>query len=282
MSVCAPGWIERLLVSRSHVTPESISTRCGDTRNSEAGRNGNRSWCLILSPIGPYSFRVSSVADTPSNPDVSSPEAEQAGGAPAPGAELEGVIDVLGALACGEMSAFERMAADSRMAPTLSDKAALAGMAAAEFGHFRSLCARLREFGIDPEEAMQPFVAPLDTFHDLTAPKDWLESLVKAYVGDGIARDFYREVSAYMDPRSRDLVREVLADMGQAAFAVDRVRAAIDANPAVGGGWTGRPSCDCCRHRPPTSPNSGGCSSGSSRHTPSGCAYSACPADASE
>ena len=27
----------------------------------------------------------------------------------------------------------------------------------------------------------------LDTFHDLTAPADWLESLVKAYVGDGIA-----------------------------------------------------------------------------------------------
>ena len=69
----------------------------------------------------------------------------------------------------------------------------------------------------------------------LTAPADWLESLVKAYVGDGIARDFYREVAAYMDPRSGGLVREVLADMGQAAFAVDRVRGAIDANPAVGG-----------------------------------------------
>ncbi|HSP38426.1 MAG TPA: ferritin-like fold-containing protein [Frankiaceae bacterium] len=151
------------------------------------------------------------------------------------GPQHDGVIDVLGALACGEMSAFERMASDARMAPTMSDKAALAGMAVAEFQHFRSLCDRLREFGIEPESAMQPFVVPLNTFHDLTAPADWLESLVKAYVGDGIARDFYREVAAYMDPRSRDLVREVLADMGQAAFAVDRVRAAIDANPAVGG-----------------------------------------------
>jgi hypothetical protein len=149
--------------------------------------------------------------------------------------EREGVVDVLGALACGEMSAFERMASDARLAPTLSDKAALAGMAAAEFEHFRALCQRLREFDIEPEVAMQPFAEPLDTFHDLTAPADWLESLVKVYVGDGIARDFYREVSAYMDPRSRDLVREVLADVGQAAFAVDRVRAAIDANPAVGG-----------------------------------------------
>jgi hypothetical protein len=189
----------------------------------------------MLSPIGPYSSRVSSVADTPKGSLAASSEAELVGGAPSPGAEFEGVVDVLSALACGEMSAFERMAADSRMAPTLADKAALAGMAAAEFDHFRSLCARLRELGIEPEESMQPFVEPLDTFHDLTAPKDWLEGLVKAYVGDGIARDFYREVSAYMDARSRDLVREVLADMGQAAFAVDRVRAAIDANPAIAG-----------------------------------------------
>jgi hypothetical protein len=133
------------------------------------------------------------------------------------------------------MSAFERMAADARMAPDLSDKAALAGMAAAEFQHFRALCDRIREFGVEPEAAMQPFVDPLNTFHDLTSPADWLESLVKAYVGDGIARDFYREVAAYMDPRSRDLVREVLADMGQAAFAVDRVRAAIASQPQLAG-----------------------------------------------
>lgn len=177
----------------------------------------------IISRIGPYSSGVSSAPG------------RQADAEPPGAAHREGVIDVLGALACGEMSAFERMAADARLAPTLSDKAALAGMAAAEFQHFRALCDRLREFGVEPEDAMQPFLEPLTTFHDLTGPADWLESLVKAYVGDGIARDFYREVAAYMDPRSRDLVREVLADMGQAAFAVDRVRAAIDANPAVGG-----------------------------------------------
>jgi hypothetical protein len=151
------------------------------------------------------------------------------------GPERQGVIDVLGALACGEMSAFERMAADARLAPDLNDKAALGAMAVAEFSHFRQLCDRLREFDVAPEQAMAPFVEPLNTFHDLTAPADWLESLVKVYVGDGIARDFYREVAAYMDPRSRDLVREVLADMGQAAFAVDRVRSAIATNPAVGG-----------------------------------------------
>jgi hypothetical protein len=146
-----------------------------------------------------------------------------------------GLIDLLGALAYGELSAFERMASDARLAPCMGDRTALAGLAAAEFGHFQQLCSYLTSLEVNPETAMAPYVAALDTFHDLTAPADWLESLVKAYVGDGIARDFYREVSAYLDPPSRDLVRTVLGDTGQAAFAVDRVRAAITADPRVAG-----------------------------------------------
>jgi hypothetical protein len=146
-----------------------------------------------------------------------------------------GLIDLLGALAYGELSAFERMASDSRMAPNLGDRTALAAFAAAEFGHFQQLFQYLSSLGVDPEAAMAPYVAALDTFHNLTAPADWLESLVKAYVGDGIASDFYLEVAAYLDPASRDLVRLVLGDVGHAAFAVDRVRAAIAADPRVGG-----------------------------------------------
>ena len=44
---------------------------------------------------------------------------------------------------------------------------------------------------------------PLEAFHDHTAPADWLEGLVKAYVGDGFAADFYREVAAYLDDETR-------------------------------------------------------------------------------
>jgi hypothetical protein len=58
---------------------------------------------------------------------------------------------------------------------------------------------------------------------------------VKAYVGDGIAEDFYREVAAYLDPSSRALVVEVLEDTGHSAFAVDRVRAAIALEPKLAG-----------------------------------------------
>jgi hypothetical protein len=161
--------------------------------------------------------------------------------APGDGADLadpeyrDAVVDLLGVLALGELTGFERLAADASLAPSIPDKAALAGMAVAEFGHFGLLRDRLLELGADPATAMAPFAPALNTFHERTAPADWLEGLVKAYVGDGIATDFYKEVSAYVDPRTRELVVQVLDDTGHSGFVVDRVRAAIAAEPRVGG-----------------------------------------------
>ena len=145
------------------------------------------------------------------------------------------VVDLLGVLAYGELMAFERLAADAALAPTIGDEAELAAMANAEYRHFVRLRDRLAEMGVDPAEAMAPFRAPLENFHAMTAPSDWLEGLVKAYVGDGIGMDFYREIAEYLDPQTRELVLEVCADLGQSAFVVDRVRAAIAEDPRVEG-----------------------------------------------
>ena len=145
------------------------------------------------------------------------------------------VVDLLGAIAYGEMSAFERLAEDAAMAPGLDDKAALARMASTEFGHFERLRERLEQIGADPFAAMQPFQQPFDAFHARTAPADWLEGLVKAYVGDGLASDFYREVAAFVDADTRELIIESLDDSGQSGFVVDRVRRAIVEDHRVGG-----------------------------------------------
>ncbi len=112
---------------------------------------------------------------------------------------------------------------------------ALASMAVAEFGHFSRLRDRLSDLGADPFASMEPFHAPVDAFHAHTAPSDWLESLIKAYVGDGLAADFYREIATYLDPETRDLILATLDDTGQSQFAVDRVRKAIEANPKIAG-----------------------------------------------
>ena len=145
------------------------------------------------------------------------------------------VVDLLGVLAYAELTAFDRLAEDARMAPSLAGRAALARMAAAEIAHHGRLTERITELGADPAEAMTPFVPALDAFHASTRPSNWLEGLVKAYVGDGLAADFYREIAAFLPDADRALVLEVLADTGHANFAVREVRAAIAADRRVAG-----------------------------------------------
>ncbi len=147
----------------------------------------------------------------------------------------DGVCDLLGLLAYAELVAFFRLSEDASLASSLADKAALGAMAVAEFGHFEKLRDQLARMGAQPEQAMAPFVEPLDAFHARTAPSDWLEGLVKAYVGDGLAADFYRAVAEVLEPAAHSLVMEVLADTGHAAFVIPRVRAATAADPKVAG-----------------------------------------------
>ncbi len=145
------------------------------------------------------------------------------------------VVDLLGAVAYGELSAFERLAEDARSAPSLADKVALGKMASIQFGHVEPLLDRIEALGVTPVAALDPFRKPFDAFHAKTAPSDWLEGLIKAYVGDGLAADFYREIAAFLDAGTRELIIESLADAGHADFVVDRVRRAIESDPRVGG-----------------------------------------------
>ncbi|GAA2744655.1 ferritin-like domain-containing protein [Terrabacter aerolatus] len=148
---------------------------------------------------------------------------------------LAAVTDLLGALAYGELRAFSQLAKDAELAPSLRHKSALAVLAAHELRNYSVLTERLQSLGVEPESAMQPFVPAVDAFHERTNPSDWLEGLVKAYVGEGIAQDFYREISRYVDEDTRALVVSVLEDTGQAEFAVTVVREAIAAEPRLAG-----------------------------------------------
>ncbi|HEY1175114.1 MAG TPA: ferritin-like fold-containing protein [Phytomonospora sp.] len=152
---------------------------------------------------------------------------------PAEPPSAEAVTDLLGALAYGSLVAFDRMAADARLAPDLRRRAALSTMAGAEIANYQRLTARLEELGADAAGAMEPFVAALDDFHEATAPRDWLEGLIKAYVGDGIADDFYREIANFLEPGDRSLVLEVLHDTAYTEFAVTEIRAALAADPKL-------------------------------------------------
>ena len=111
----------------------------------------------------------------------------------------------------------------------------LARLAARQVEHFTAVSDRLGEMGVEVMDAMQPFHAPFDAFHGYTEPKDWYEGLVKAYVGDGFAADFYREVAAFVDADTRTLVFHVLADEGLSGYIVTQVRKGTENDPRLAG-----------------------------------------------
>ena len=116
---------------------------------------------------------------------------------------------------------------------------------------------------------------------------------MKAYVGDGLAADFYREIAAYLDADTRSArARHAEPAPATASSSSTQVREAIEADPRVGGRlalWGRRLMGEALSQaqmvvaerdvltavlvgacRPPgwTSPRSAGCSPASPRPTP--------------
>ncbi len=143
------------------------------------------------------------------------------------------VVDLLGLVAYGELLAFDRLAADARLAPDLRRRAALCEMAAAEMVHYRWIAERITALGATPDDVMAPYVEALEAYHDSTEPKDWLEAVTKAYVGDAITGDFLREIADGLAGRDRQLILDVLHDSRYAEFAAAEIRAAVEDDPRV-------------------------------------------------
>ncbi|MEV4710708.1 ferritin-like fold-containing protein [Micromonospora sp. NPDC049374] len=153
----------------------------------------------------------------------------------APNAPGQTVADLLGLVALGELLAFDRMAADARLAPDLRRRAALSEMAAAEIANYRRVADRLTALGVPPDDAMAAYVTPLQAYHDSTEPRDWAEAVTKAYVGDAITDDFLREIAVALGEPDRQLVLDVLHESRYAEFAAAEIRLAIGADPTVAG-----------------------------------------------
>lgn len=141
-----------------------------------------------------------------------------------------GVTDLFAVLAYGEISAFYRLAEEAKLSPSLRGKVAVAKMAANEMAHFHTLEQALADRGADVFDAMAPFVRALDAYHASTDPSTWLESMVKFYVGDGIAADFYTEIAGALAPEVADVVRDVLAETSHSEFVIEEVRTAVSQN----------------------------------------------------
>jgi len=148
---------------------------------------------------------------------------------PSPGgavAATTDAVELLGLVAQLEHTAFVRLAADSALAPDVTQRLALSRFAAAAVERRDRVLARIEELGGDAAAALQPFEAALTDFDERTQPSSWWERLLKAYVGYGVADDFCRLAARGLDDRSRDVVLEVLEDASHAELAVAELDAA--------------------------------------------------------
>jgi 1,2-phenylacetyl-CoA epoxidase catalytic subunit len=142
-------------------------------------------------------------------------------------ADHPGVIELFSLLAYGEVAAFYRLTEEAKMAPNLSGRINLARMAAAEMGHFEMLREALEGRGVDVVSAMARYAPALENYHRLTTPSTWLEALVKTYIGDALAADFYIEIAGVLPEEVAGVVRGVLSETGHSQFVVAEVRAAV-------------------------------------------------------
>ncbi|BBY98401.1 ferritin-like fold-containing protein [Mycolicibacterium fallax] len=145
-------------------------------------------------------------------------------------ADHPGINELFALLAYGEVAAFYRLTDEARMAPDLSGRINMAQMAAAEMGHYGLLREALQQRGVDVQEAMAAYAPVLESYHSQTIPRTWLEALVKTYIGDALAADFYLEIADALPEEVAGVVREVLAETGNSQFVVSEVRAAVTAS----------------------------------------------------
>ena len=143
------------------------------------------------------------------------------------------LMDLLGVMAYGELSAFERLSSDARYSPTLHDRAVLGRLAVMEFQHYELVSAKFDAMGLDAEAAMLPFQPSVDHFHERTRPADWYESLMKAYVIDTVSADFYRAISRYVDADTRALVEQIQAEGGATEVLRERLKTALADDPRL-------------------------------------------------
>ncbi|WP_199253735.1 ferritin-like fold-containing protein [Mycolicibacterium mengxianglii] len=148
---------------------------------------------------------------------------------PSPGlsADHPGITELFALLAYGEVAAFYRLTDEARMAPDLNGRINMATMAAAEMGHYELLRDALEHRGVDVIPAMSRYASLLENYHRLTTPSTWLEALVKTYVGDALAADFYLEIAGVLPLEIADVVRGVLSETCHSQFVIEEVRSAV-------------------------------------------------------
>ena len=121
------------------------------------------------------------------------------------------LIQVLGAVAYGELKAYEGAKADAAAATDETERLRFRKVAAEELRHHKGFVARLEALGADPERAMRPYRTALDRYH-AEADRSPVEDAVIAYLGEGVADDLLQWLRTVVDDETAAFIDTVIAD----------------------------------------------------------------------
>jgi DNA-binding ferritin-like protein (Dps family) len=143
------------------------------------------------------------------------------------------LIQVLGAVAYGELKAYEGAKADAAAATDEASRRRFRKVAAEELRHHKGFVARLEAMGADPERAMRPYRAALDRYHG-RPPSDEVSEALFAYLGEGVADDLLKWLRQVVDADTATFIDTVVEDEveHEAAAAAD-LRAVLETVPGA-------------------------------------------------
>jgi len=142
------------------------------------------------------------------------------------------LIQVLGAVAYGELKAYEGARAEAEAAPDEATRLRFRKVAAEELRHHKGFVARLEALGADPERAMRPYRGALDSYHSATE-QDPVDDAIYGYLGEGIADDLLTWLRKVVDPDTAAFIDTVIEDeVEHEAAAAAELRARLD-SPAA-------------------------------------------------
>jgi hypothetical protein len=141
--------------------------------------------------------------------------------------------EFLGQLAYLQLSQFEILTNELKFSPKTQYKAELSEAAAKSFEKYRAISKKLAGLGVDPTDAMDPFVERIETFHSRTSGNNWHESVIKVYLVSGLLDDFYRRLAVGLEPALRADVEKALNDKKFEAFAKRVLLESMEVDPQL-------------------------------------------------
>ena len=139
----------------------------------------------------------------------------------------------LGQAAYLQLSFFEALSGAVTAAPSTAAKEVVSQAAGIVLARHQALCAEIEKLGLTPAEAMEPFVASIDSFQSRTRGNDWAESLLAYYVESGILDDGFISIAEGFERSQSERITQILGDDDAIDLVASLLMAKIGENPRL-------------------------------------------------